>query len=81
MLLEVINLATITQIAQSGSSRRFSIYIFVNTLYNFAFYPDIVQPPVFLEVCAGSVLLEVVNLPNIANVLQKMVRHKGCQGT
>ena len=38
VLLEVVNLATITQIAQSGPPRRLAMYIFLNTLYNFAFY-------------------------------------------
>ena len=70
VLLEVVNLATITQVAQSGSSPRLSICIFLNTLYKLRISPYIVEPRAFIEIGAGCVLLEAANLPKIADAAE-----------
>ena len=74
--LEVVKLDTITPIAQKWFVTKVVKNQISEHVVQLSMLPYIVQPRAFLEVSAGYVLLEVVNLSKIANVAQNGVARR-----
>lgn len=82
VLLGVESLSNVANVAaQNGSARKLPRHLFLNSLSNKLHYmPHIVHPGASLELCAGCVLLNVVNLARITQMAQMLWR-KSCMAS